>query len=78
MLKDTCPGSKEIKQPKPEDIKCRHCGKLIEIWSDEVEVKCKHCGKTTLRHLPPTCLDWCVYAKECVGEEKYKRLKAVK
>lgn len=77
MFKESCPGSKDIKQPKPEDIKCRHCGKNIEIWSDEVEAKCKHCGKITSRHLPPTCIEWCAFAKECVGEEKYKRLKKV-
>jgi hypothetical protein len=47
MLKDGCPGSRDIKQPKPEDITCRKCGKEIEI-----------------------------FAKECVGEEKYRRIKA--
>jgi len=76
MLKDSCPGSIEIRKPKPEDIRCRHCGEVIEIWSDEVEVRCKHCSKITSRFLGPTCLDWCAFAKECVGEEKYKRLKA--
>lgn len=75
MFKESCPGSKEIKQPKPEDIRCQSCGKVIEIWSDEVEVKCRYCGKTTNRSLEQTCLDWCVFAKECVGEEKYKRIK---
>jgi DNA-directed RNA polymerase subunit RPC12/RpoP len=76
MLKDGCPGSKDIKEPKPEDITCRHCGKDVEIWSDESEVKCKFCGKNNLRIIGPTCLDWCAFAKECVGEEKYKRIKA--
>ncbi|MBI4837551.1 MAG: hypothetical protein HY806_00025 [Nitrospirae bacterium] len=74
LLKEGCPGSSEIKQPKPEDIKCRHCGKTVEIWTDEVEIKCKHCGKTITRALGPTCLERCAFAKECVGEEKYKRL----
>ena len=76
MLKEGCPGSKDIKQPKPEDIKCRHCGKEIEMWSDETEVKCKFCQKINLRSIGPTCLDWCAFAKECVGEAKYKRIKA--
>ncbi len=75
MFKNECPGSREIKQPEPEDIKCRHCGKEIEIWSDETEVKCKHCGGINTRFLGPTCIEWCAFAKECVGEEKYERLK---
>ncbi|MCK5140351.1 MAG: hypothetical protein KAQ85_10950 [Thermodesulfovibrionia bacterium] len=75
MFKDSCPGSKEIKKPKPEDMKCHNCGKVIEIWSDETEVKCRYCGKKNSRHMGPTCIDWCAFAKECVGEEKYNRLK---
>lgn len=76
MLKNGCPGSKEIKQPKPEDINCRHCGKVIEIWSDEIEVRCKYCGKLNMRLLGPTCIDWCRFAKECVGEEKIQKVKS--
>ncbi|GBE39260.1 MAG TPA: phosphohydrolase [Nitrospirae bacterium] len=75
MFKESCPGSTEIKQPKPEDIKCRYCGKVIEIWSDETEVTCRHCGKMNSRVMAPTCIEWCAFAKECVGEEKYRRLK---
>ncbi len=78
MLKNGCPGSIEIKQPKPEDITCRHCSEVIEIWSDETETKCKHCGKINTRFMGPTCLEWCAFAKECVGEEKYKRLMKAK
>jgi len=74
MLKESCPGSREIKEPKPEEIKCRNCSENIEIWSDETETKCKHCGKMNMRLLGPTCIEWCAFAKECVGEEKYKRL----
>ena len=76
MFKNECPGSKEIREPQPEDITCRHCGADIEIWSDENETKCKSCGKTNSRIIGPTCLDWCAFAKECVGEDKYRRIKA--
>ena len=76
MFKNECPGRKEIREPKPEDIKCRHCGADVEIWSDEVETKCKSCGNTVTRLIGPTCLDWCAFAKECVGENKYRRIKA--
>ena len=75
MFKNECPGSKEIKEPKPEEIKCRYCGAVVEIWSDETETKCKSCGKVNSRIIGPSCLDWCSFAKECVGEEKYRRIK---
>ena len=76
MFKNECPGSSEIKQPKPEDIKCRYCGADIEIWSDETETKCRACGKVNTREMGPSCLDWCAFAKECIGEEKLRRIKA--
>lgn len=76
MFKNECPGSKDIKQPRPEDIKCRFCGANIEIWTDESETKCKSCGKMNSRIIGPTCLDWCAFAKECVGEDKYKKIKS--
>ncbi len=75
MLKDSCPGSNDIKQPKPEDIACRKCGTAVEMWSDETEAKCEKCGQVNSRVLDPSCIDWCAFAKECVGDDKYKRLK---
>ncbi len=76
LFQNECPGSKDIKSPKPEEIKCRHCGAEVEIWSDETETKCKQCGNVNSRLIGPTCLDWCAFAKECVGEDKYRRIKS--
>ena len=67
-----CPGSKMIKKPYPEEIRCR-CGQVVEIWSDEVNTVCKKCKKEVTREMLPSCLDWCSVAKECVGESKYKK-----
>lgn len=78
MFKNSCPGSKEIKQPRPEEIRCRRCGKTLEIWTDETEVKCGNCGEINSRLIGPSCIDWCAFAKECVGEDKYQRLKSGK
>ncbi len=71
LFKD-CPGSKRIKTPYPEEVKCS-CGMVVEIWSDEASAICKHCKKEVSRQMLPTCLDWCSMARECVGEMKYKR-----
>ncbi|MBF0567568.1 MAG: phosphohydrolase [Nitrospirae bacterium] len=74
-MKESCPGSSEIRNPYPEELKCYYCGHVNEIWSDETETQCKGCGKTISREMKPTCLDWCPAARECVGLEKYNRLK---
>ncbi len=73
-LKEGCPGSKEIRNPSPDDINCFWCDTPNEIWSDETEITCSNCGKTISRELGTTCLEWCPSAKECVGVEKYERL----
>ena len=71
-MKDTCPGSKEITSPTPEDVKCPKCGGQNEIWSDEVEIVCNFCDATLTRDIKENCLKWCPSAKECVGSDKYE------
>lgn len=73
---DGCPGSKRIKEPFPENIICSGCGKGVEIWSDETETVCPYCKKKVSRQMPQSCLDWCSMAKECLGEEKYRKYKS--
>ena len=68
-----CPGSQKFKHPQPETIKCQHCGQETEIWTDEAEVACQSCKKIIRREEGQSCLDWCKYAKECVGEKIYNR-----
>ena len=68
-----CPGSQKFSQPYPENIKCAGCGHEVEIWSDEVSVLCPGCGKAVVRQQGQSCLDWCRYAKECVGDTAYNK-----
>ncbi len=74
MFKETCPGSREIRTPYPEEITCFWCDSINEIWSDEAEIVCKSCKRTIMRDMKPTCIEWCPAAKECIGPEKYERL----
>ncbi len=74
MFKEGCPGSAEIRTPKPEDIRCQQCGEKIEIWSDEPETQCRKCGHMNSRPIGTSCIEWCAYAKECVGAEKLEKL----
>jgi hypothetical protein len=74
ILKEGCPGSREIRSPYPEELRCVFCGELNEIWSDEPDMNCKGCKKLINREMKPSCIEWCPAAKECVGLEKYERL----
>ena len=68
-----CPGSKRLKQPHPEMIRCPKCSTEIEIWSDEFEVNCPRCKKTMTRETGQSCIEWCSYARDCVGGYRYAR-----
>lgn len=66
-----CPGSQKFKQPSPDIVKCAFCGSEVELWTDEAEAKCGVCKKTVLREAGQGCLDWCRYARQCVGGNIY-------
>ncbi len=68
-----CPGSLVFMQPKPEIVPCVACGADTEIWSDEAEGKCPACGAAVVRYASQSCVDWCRYARECLGDDKYKQ-----
>lgn len=71
---DKCPGAaNNIRTPTIKIKKCPECGKEAEIFSDEMKVKCSNCGFTIYNDLQ-SCIKWCKYAKECVGEELYTKL----
>lgn len=74
-----CPGSKFMRQPKPELFPCPGCGGEVEIWSDEISGRCSDCGTVVMRDGTMSCLEWCAMAEECVGDEvfnSYKERKA--
>ena len=70
-----CPGSKIIRQPMPEFLTCSKCGEEVELWTNERMRKCDSCGNTVVRELDNAwCVQWCQYAKECIGVERYEEL----
>jgi NADH pyrophosphatase NudC (nudix superfamily) len=69
-----CPGQ-DKRNIKTEMLRCPGCGYEVEIFSDEVKVSCPKCKNLLCRKRLPTCIDWCRFAKECIGEDKYKDLK---
>jgi len=71
-----CPGQDD-RSIKVETIKCPDCGYSVEIFSDEIKVKCPECKNFVYSVRLPSCVDWCKFAKECVGEERWRKLKGV-
>jgi len=45
----------------------------VEIWTDEIRGVCSNCGRRMFREGAMSCLEWCKFAQECVGEATYDR-----
>ena len=75
-LNRSCPGSLSLKEPKPEYQVCSRCGYEVEIWTDEFKRRCPQCGGLIVKGRQNSCIDWCQYAKLCVGDETYARIMA--
>lgn len=70
---EQCPGTSNIRTPTIELKKCPQCGEEVEMFSTDMQMDCPKCGFTVYNDLE-SCIQWCKYAKECVGEEVYERL----
>jgi len=70
---DRCPGSANLRTPTLAIKKCPLCGEEIEVFSTDVKVTCGKCGFVVYNDLL-SCVQWCKYARECVGEETYRQL----
>lgn len=69
-----CPGAGNIRgTPTITEKICPECGEVIEIFSVDTKVQCK-CGFVAFNDMQ-TCVSWCKYARECVGDELYDRIK---
>ncbi|MBR6113741.1 MAG: hypothetical protein IKQ10_01005 [Oscillospiraceae bacterium] len=54
---------------------CPNCGEVIELFSIDTEVACEKCGFVAYND-QLSCVQWCKYAKACVGEQMYASLMA--
>lgn len=69
-----CPGTSNIITPIPTIKICPKCNEEVEIWSDESKGRCSKCGTLIFKEESASCIQWCPYVRQCVGEEKYKQL----
>ena len=71
---DVCPGIANIRTPTLQIKLCPDCGGEVEIFSTDTEVACTRCGFVIYNDLA-SCIQWCKYARDCVGEDTYLKLK---
>ncbi len=67
-----CPGSSCLRTPTLSIKKCPACGENVEIFSTDTKVACGKCGFIIYNNID-SCIRWCKYARECFGEEMYRR-----
>ncbi len=63
-------------QPKVPTIiekVCPQCGHEIELFSIDTEMVCEHCGFVAYNDTL-SCVQWCKYARKCVGDEMYEQM----
>ena len=53
--------------------RCPQCGSEIELFSVDTEATCEHCA-VTIYNDTLSCVQWCKYARQCVGESMYQRM----
>ena len=61
------------KTPTSIEKVCPQCGHDIELFSIDTQMPCEHCGFVAYNDTL-SCVQWCQYARECVGEEMYESM----
>jgi hypothetical protein len=77
MLNKSCPGAATLRGTPSLTIKaCPQCGGDVEVFSIDLKVACDNCGFVVYNNIQ-SCVQWCRYALDCVGEEIYHKFKRV-
>lgn len=72
-----CHGADRLKRPTLEEKTCPECGNIIELFSTDTEMACDQCGFIAHNNIR-SCVAWCKYAKLCVGEDLYAKIRNAK
>ena len=67
---DSCQGKPQVKIMEKT---CPRCGHEIEIFSIDTQMECENCG-FVIYNDTLSCVQWCRYARQCVGEEMYEAM----
>jgi len=71
MIMSGCQG--KPRTPTIIEKVCPNCGHEIELFSIDTAQTCEHCGFVAYNDTL-SCVQWCQYAKQCVGEEMYAHM----
>ena len=71
MIPEGCQGRPST--PTLEEKICPQCGGVIEMFSTDSQAECDNCGFVAYND-KLSCVQWCDYARQCVGDEMYERL----
>ncbi len=74
MIIGGCQG--KPKTPTIHEKVCPKCGNIIELFSIDTQMACDKCGFVAYNDTL-SCVQWCQYAKQCVGEEMYAHMMEV-
>ena len=74
MLMDGCQG--KPRTPTIHEKVCPNCGHTIELFAIATEVACENCGFVAYNDTL-SCVQWCQYARKCVGDEMYEHMMEV-
>ncbi|MCL2351841.1 MAG: hypothetical protein FWC55_04835 [Firmicutes bacterium] len=67
-----CPGAAAFRgTPELKEKTCPSCGRTIEMFTGDTRVRCE-CGFVAYGDAQ-SCVSWCAYARECVGDEMYEK-----
>ena len=71
MIMSGCQG--KPRTPTILEKVCPNCGHEIELASIDTEQVCEHCGFVAYNDTL-SCVQWCEYARQCVGDEMYEQM----
>ena len=71
MVFEGCQG--KPRTPTIHEKTCPRCGQIIELFSIDTEMACENCGFVAYNDTL-SCVQWCRYARQCVGEEMYNHM----
>ena len=66
-----CPAAARFKTPEIIEKTCPVCGREIELFSVDTHTPCE-CGFIAYNETQ-SCIKWCNYARECVGDKIYDK-----
>ena len=74
MILEGCQG--KPRTPEILEKVCPQCGSEIELFTCDTQAVCEHCGFVVYNDTL-SCVQWCKYARQCVGDAMYEQMMAI-